>query len=145
MIDRLVFIATISAVITAWPQKLAAGPHREKSDTFTPSRSTRAIPAFRSCKGSGAVWGTARHAVPAMYEFREFTVQGGLISYGTSLVDAYRPVGVYAGRVLKGAKPADLPVVQSTRFELVINLQTARALGLTIPPTLLARADDVTE
>ena len=87
----------------------------------------------------------SRHAVPAIYGVREFAEAGGLMSYGPGVAETMRQTGAYAGRILKGAKPADLPVVQSSKFAFVINVQIARMLGLTVPPSLLARADEVIE
>jgi putative ABC transport system substrate-binding protein len=132
-------------------QVLKVGTSREIEAAFTsfvgerPDAIFVGISTFFTARRVQLAQLAARHAVPAIYPDRLHAEVGGLISYGASLTDAYRQVGIYTGRILKGAKPADVPVVQSSKFELVINHPTARMLGLTVPPSLLARADEVIE
>ena len=101
-----------------------------------------ADPVFNSRRTEIATL-TIQHSLPAVFEWREFVAAGGLMSFGTSIADAYQQAGVYTGRILKGASPAELPVAEPTKFELVINLKAAKALGVSFSPELLARADDV--
>jgi len=131
--------------------RLQASNEREIDDAFASLVRLRASALvispdvyFNSRSGQLAAL-ALRQAMPAIYQFRAFAAAGGLMSYGSDLTESYRHVGLYAGRILKGAKPADLPVYQATKVELIINLKTAKALGLTVPPTLLALADEVIE
>jgi putative ABC transport system substrate-binding protein len=124
---------------------LHASAERDFDAIFATLLQMRAGDAYFNSRSKQLAAMALRHAVPAIYQYREFAMAGGLTSYGTSLTNAYHLVGVYTGRVLKGEKPSDLPVQQSTKTELIINLKTAKALGLTVPTALLVRADEVIE
>ena len=132
-------------------QSLMAGSGREINAVFATFQRERTDALFVSpdpyfvVRRSQIVTLAARNAIPTSFSVREPVEAGGLMSYGTDLGDVYRQAGVYTARILKGAKPADLPIVQTTKFELVINAQTALMLGLTVPPTLLSTADEVIE
>ena len=146
------FVADIRAAATAIRKSIDVLPASTGGDIDTVFASFAQKPVDALVVGGSALANSRRvqiataaayHRVPAIYTLREFVEVGGLMSYGASITDAQRQAGIYAGRILKGQKPADLPVMQSTKFELVINLNTAKALGLTIPETLLATADEV--
>jgi putative ABC transport system substrate-binding protein len=132
-------------------QVLKAGTDREIDAAFVSLAQARTgallVPAdlFFNNRRERLIELAAHHGIPTMYPYHEFVVAGGLISYGSSLIEAYRQAGLYTGRILKGEKPADLPVIQATKLELIINLKTAKALGLQIPDRLLALADEVIE
>jgi putative tryptophan/tyrosine transport system substrate-binding protein len=135
-LDTRIFKASTSREISAAFEALA----RERPDALLVD-----LDPFLTSRRVQLVTLAARHAIPAAYAVREFAEIGGLMSYGSSLTDAYRQLGIYTARVLKGTKPAELPVAQASKFELVINAETARILGLTLPPMLIARADEVIE
>jgi putative ABC transport system substrate-binding protein len=141
-------VDAMAAVVRAGGQQVVVLGAAADGD-FEPAFATRALivspDPFLDSHREKLVSLRARYAVPAIFQWREFVQAGGLVSYGTSLADAHRQLGNYTGRILKGTRPADLPVLQPTKFELIINLKTAKALGLTVPLPLLARADEVIE
>jgi putative tryptophan/tyrosine transport system substrate-binding protein len=144
-------LAAVAHVMGLQIQVLNASTSREIDAAFAtfvrerPDAVFVALDVFFISRRAQLVNLASRHALPATYPLRDFAEVGGLMSYGTNIADTFRQIGVYAGRILKGAKPADLPVVQPTKFELVINTWTARMLGLAVPPTLIATADEMIE
>jgi putative ABC transport system substrate-binding protein len=149
-VKRREFITLLGGGAVAWPLAAASTSHEIDGAFATLARERSDIlfvggdPFFTSRRVQLAVL-TAHYSIPSTSGTREIAEAGGLMSYGASIPDGWREAGAYVGRILKGAKPADLPVVQSTKFELVINAQTAKTLGLTVPPMLIARAEQVIE